>query len=49
MQMFRGIAFIIYCDPKENNYSKILKTMCECREKIPLELEADSNGEINAN
>ena len=46
MQIFRGVAFVIYCDPLDPNYSDILKTMCECRQKVPLELKADENGEI---
>ena len=47
--MFRGVAFVVYCDKAHEQYDKVLETMVQCRKKMPLEIKADAAGEVDPN
>jgi hypothetical protein len=49
LQMFRGVAFVVYCEKGHEKYDQVLETMVQCRKKIPLEIKADGGGEIDPN
>ena len=49
LQMFRGVAFVVYCDEAHPEYGKVLETMVQCRRKLPLEIKADAAGEVDPN
>jgi len=49
LQMFRGVAFVVYCDKAHDQYDKVLETMVQCRKKMPLEIKADAGGEVDPN
>ena len=35
-QTFKGVIFLVYCHPSDPSYGKLMKTLCEAREKLPL-------------
>lgn len=47
--MFRGVAFVVYCDKDHKDYDRILETMVQCRQKMPLQITADAAGEVDPN
>lgn len=44
--MFKAVIFVVYCDPKDkNNRKKVLDSMVEARNQMPIDLQADKDGD----
>lgn len=45
--MFKAVVFVVYSDPKDkDNHVKVMKAMVEARNKMPLHLKSDEEGDF---